>query len=302
MPMGASSGKARIEEQIRTLPTVAEPMSPEERSRVFWTATTPAHRARIERHNRRIGTGLQRFVEQLLSLYVVAPLVFVLLSLLFRVRVIGKERIAQSGGRAIFAVRHFYEWDPFFTFGIILFPRAFLRPSEKPLYLAGHHWTRSRFWRFLSYLFGIVGVSRGEGPKQGAMARAAALLGGRRRVSVAIFPTGPIGRAPYYDVRPGVGYLATLQPDAPILPVTVMGLQHLSWRDVLRLRRPRICIALGEPIYGRDCPAEESERAAAVCLRVREAWTADETKLRAWVEDSATVPAPARVETQSEES
>jgi len=68
-----------------------------------------------------------------------------------------------------------------------------------------------------------------------------------------------------------------------ILPVTTIGLQDISFRDLLLLRRPRLTIVSGRPFHGRDVTGDtRDERKRAVCARVDEQWHAMEGS----VEDS----------------
>jgi hypothetical protein len=69
-----------------------------------------------------------------------------------------------------------------------------------------------------------------------------------RLVPIVICPTGPIGSARSSDVQPGVERLSQFCPEAPVIPVAVIGAQALGGHPFLILRRPTITIAIGEPI------------------------------------------------------
>jgi 1-acyl-sn-glycerol-3-phosphate acyltransferase len=204
----------------------------------------------------------------------------VALRLLVRVRVEGREHI-RGRKKAVLAMRHFFEWDPPVGYWMLLFPRVLATPYQHPVSLAGHYWSKTRGRRLLSYLCKVMGFIRGDGPRQGAMQRAVDLLRDRPRCYIAIFPTGPIGKKKNYEVRPGVGHLACMQPDVPVLPVSVVGIQELRWRDIVRLRRPELVYRIGEPIAAKDVRAEDEEaRAERICEHVARVWARDEASIR----------------------
>jgi hypothetical protein len=89
----------------------------------------------------------------------------------------------------------------------------------------------------------------------------------------AIYPTGPIGRAKEYEARYGVGWLACVVPDVPIVPVTVQGLQEARLFDILRLRRPLLRVRVGKPFRGRALSGDNRTREREACDRVKAEWT-----------------------------
>jgi 1-acyl-sn-glycerol-3-phosphate acyltransferase len=228
----------------------------------------------IRRHNRRIGSPLQVVLKRLLFVYALSPFFYLALRGLFRVRVEGKEALhAAAQGRAIYAIEHFFEWDPFLTLYLALFPAGVLRPHLVPDIVAGPFWARTALRRAFSWLGGMFGVMAGDGPAQDCIARAADLLIARPRMTVAIFPTGPLGRSGARDVRPGLGHLASRCPDVPILPIAVAGVRELSLGQILRLRRPALVLRLGRPFRARDVSsAREADWVAAISRRVEGAW------------------------------
>lgn len=248
-------------------------------SGLFWATARPEVIQAITRHNERVGSRLQRFLSRLVFVYMAGIAVRLAAALFLRLRVEGRDRLRRAGKKVILAPRHYYEWDPLLTFSA-LYPDGLFAPRLLPISIAGHFWMRSKLRRTLSWLGGVLGVVPGEGPDRGAIARAARLFHESRALTVAIFPTGPIRRARSYEVRPGVGYLAGLCPDVPVVPVTVLGVADLRLGDVLRLRRPEVVISFGEPICARSLPAGPlDEQAAAVCDRIAAAWEADKARL-----------------------
>ncbi len=261
-----------------------------DRSGQFWAAVDPRVVRAVERHNRRIGGRIQTVIQKLLLGYVLSAFAYLALRLLFRVRVLGKERLSELREGAIFAFRHFFEWDPFLSCYAIFFPRNLLRPRFVPVVLGGHFWMRTRARRAFAWLCGILGLVRSRGERQIAFDRAVELVG-RRKQAIAMFPTGPIGRSRTYDVRPGVGWLALRAPEAPVIPVSVHGLQSVTLWDVLRLRRPAVTIALGEEIRASELASlPKEERVEAICEWIRTQWTVAEAAVR--LPERISTPAP----------
>jgi 1-acyl-sn-glycerol-3-phosphate acyltransferase len=264
-------------------------------SGLFWAAATPAFVDAVRRHNRRIGTTLHALVSKFWSVYLVGPLVGLLARALLRIRIVHANRLDEAGGAVILAARHFFEWDPFLTYYTVLWPKALACPRLSPTTFAGQYWMRTRLRRVLSWLFGIMGVIRGQGSRQTAIERAAEMISAGRREVFGIFPTGPIGRRREYQVKSGVGYLALRAPEVPVIPVAVTGVQQLTLGAVLRLARPEVTIVLGEPI--RACEVEgatEEERVAAICTHVAASWRIEEARVSgvALAPESVRLPLP----------
>src|SRR5262249_44492765 len=133
---------------------------------------------------------------------------------------------------------------------------------------------RTRATRMVSWLLGIMGLSRGLGPTQSAMERAARLLSSARPVVIVTYPTGPIGRRKDAELRPGVGHLALRCPDLPILPIALTRVQEIQLRDVLLLRRPPVTVVVGPPFRAKEVDGETYDaRVEAVCRRIARAWS-----------------------------
>ena len=241
-------------------------------------ALSPDEIARLDQHNERIGGRLQTFVMRFVQRFVVGIFGGALLHLFFRVRTRNLSRLQLLRDRSgIFAIRHFYEADPFISFIAGGLPMSWLRPHYVSYALASRLWTRSPMLRALSWTLGVMGLSRGLGLRQSATSRAIEILRGKELATVAIFPTGPIGRRTRYSLGPGVGYLASRCPDVPVVPVTLQGVAEFSWRDVLLLRRPALTLSVCRPLYGREIEGDDDERRAdAICDVIAQRWTEEE--------------------------
>ncbi len=229
----------------------------------------------LRRHNRRIGSVLQRVVQGFLFLVVAGPWVWTLIRILFRVKVQGGERLKAAPKHAIFAVRHFFEWDPLLTFFTAAWVYAWRRPHLIAQSIAAEFWTRTALRRVLSWFLGIMGYLPDEEP-QGAVQHAANLLGRSAAGTIAIYPTGPIGRKSFFELFPWVGYLALAAPQVPVYPVNILGLQQITFGRLLRFQRPPLTIVIGEPFSALNYPeGNPSERIDAICDRIAEDWRND---------------------------
>jgi 1-acyl-sn-glycerol-3-phosphate acyltransferase len=226
----------------------------------------------LSRHNERIGRFPQRLVEHLYVVYLMGPILWLLVRLAFRIRVENVGTVLAAGPRKILAFRHFHEWDPIVVYFGSAWLHSLLRPSLHPMTLVGPFWMRRRWMRVISYLLGNIGVARGAGRGQSGLAQAARLLSGRSRMTVGIAPTGPIGRARDYEVKPGIGYLALDVPEVPVVPISVEGVQDVRLGLGVFLRRPVVTIRVGAPFRAGDISGSEDERVAAVCGRIRAEW------------------------------
>jgi hypothetical protein len=262
---------------------------PKSDERLRWTSDEntpvnlprPDRQAALERHNARMGSAVQRFIHVALFLCVVAPPLAILLRLFFRCELRGAQHFARCRERgAIFAVRHYYEWDPFIPKVLALWPLALRYPHFSSMALGGAYWTRTPLRRFASYCLGILGLQRGQGLQQSAIDRFAA-LSARRPSCISIFPTGPIGKRDTYRVGPGVAQLALKCPDVPVLPVTLLGVADLRLRDVFLGRRPRITLSIGAPFTAGEVQRDtDVERILVICRRIAAQWAREEDAAR----------------------
>lgn len=119
----------------------------------------------------------------------------------------------------------------------------------------------------------------GREPLDGALEKATRLLYGSSPVTVAVFPTGPVGHSRKYHVGCGIGHLAVHCPCVPIVPITVLGLQNFRIQDILMLKRPSLTVSVGEPFRGSDLVTDSDEtRDKMACERVRMEWDRLEKK------------------------
>ncbi|MGZ6142378.1 MAG: lysophospholipid acyltransferase family protein [Myxococcales bacterium] len=239
---------------------------------------SPEEIKRIERHNARIGRPLQRATMRTVQRYLVGLFGGTLLRLFFRVRTRNLSRLQLLEQRSgIFAIRHFYEADPFVSFIAGGLPMSWRRPHYVSFALASRLWARNPVIRVFSWALGVMSLSRGLGLRQSATTRAIEILRGEELATVAIFPTGPIGKRPFFSLGPGVGFLGLSCPDVPVIPVTLQGVKEFRWRDVLLLRRPVLTLAICRPVYGREVPGDDEERRAdAICDVIAQRWAEEE--------------------------
>ncbi len=243
---------------LAVLPSAAVVDPPEE---------TSPELERVARYNRGVGSPGQRLVHRLVVAFLVGPVMWLFLRMAFRLRVEGTEHL--RGERLILAYRHFYEQDPLLLYFGALWARALRRPALHPSFVTGTFWLETRFRRAVSYVGGSLALVPGD---PSWLRRARELLAEGKSATIAIAPTGPIGEARSYVVKPGVARLAADVPDAIVVPVTVEGLQGLRFGPSLFWRRPRITIKLGAPFRGADVGGEGPEQIAAICRRVRREW------------------------------
>jgi 1-acyl-sn-glycerol-3-phosphate acyltransferase len=260
-PAGGSVGSRR-ESGDATVPTLSRARRP--------AAVDPEP---ILRHNRAIGSWLQKVGSRLFTVYLVGSLISLGFRIFCRLRVVRLVPLRDlEGDPVMFVGRHFYEWDPPLTLTALGWKYALTRPGWLPYVVAGDFWFRIPALRALCWLFNILCLVRDHEP-EGAMATVAGHFHRRPQAAGLMFPTGPIGQSKDYRVKPGIGWLAEECPEAQILPVTMIGLQEIRLRDVLLLRRPRLTLVSGTPFRGRDVAgADRYERELAVCERVQKQW------------------------------
>src|SRR5262249_42955167 len=162
----------------------------------------------LRNHNESVGTPFQRLVQCIVVRYVIGPFIHLALRILLRIEVRGEERLLLVGERAIFAPQHFFEWDPFITYYASLWKAALSAEHLVNVAVTSPLWTRTWPLRTLSWVLGLMGTIRGYEPHQGAIERAGRLLLGQSPLTVAFFPTGPIGKKKNYQIYPGVAQLA----------------------------------------------------------------------------------------------
>jgi 1-acyl-sn-glycerol-3-phosphate acyltransferase len=170
-------------------------------------------------------------------------------TLLFRLRVIGKENLPREGGYVLSA-NHLSNLDPW-PLGLPLFPRRQLR------FMAKAELFHSPLWPVLKF-GGAFKVRRGEGD-EAAIETAVQLA--RDGEVVAIFPEGTRrrkGLVKKFQPRPHTGAArVALEADVPLVPAAISGTDR-----VLRLGPLRV--AYGEPVPLDDLKGQELREAARV--------------------------------------
>lgn len=227
----------------------------------------------IRRHNESIGRPAQRLIQQAFMLLFAAPCLSLALRLFFKIEVKGREIIDSLGDRSILVCQHYFEWDPFLTFSLLLWQSALTKRHLAAQSLASSRWVSTPLLRLISWICGIMSFIQNHEPRAGAVDRAAQLLNGQEPVSIAIFPTGTIGRQQTYSLHPAVAHLALRSPQTPIVPIALEGLTSVRWRDVLTFKRPRLALAVGTPFTAEEVPApDERARLFEICSRINDEW------------------------------
>jgi len=159
-------------------------------------------------------------------------LLTLIMRVLYKYRVTGQEHVPATG-RLIVAVNHLHLFDPFATAPAV--PRQITT-------LAAEKWQKPGIAGCFLRCAGVIFVRRGEVDRQALRACLAVL---EEDKALAIAPEGTRSKTHKMQrAKPGIAYLAT-RSDAPILPVTVWGVERLG--DWKRLRRPTCHVAIGRP-------------------------------------------------------
>jgi 1-acyl-sn-glycerol-3-phosphate acyltransferase len=172
--------------------------------------------------------------------------VYPLISLLFRRRWVGLDRIPATGP-AIVAVNHISYADP------LVFARFVWDAGRVPRYLA----KASLFT--LPFPLGRIVTGAGQIPVHRDTADASQALQGavdalRRGEVVLIYPEGTVTRDPEFwpmQAKTGVARLALLAPGVPVVPVGQWGAQHFLDVYSRRFRpfpRKRVTVCAGAPV------------------------------------------------------
>jgi 1-acyl-sn-glycerol-3-phosphate acyltransferase len=226
----------------------------------------------IDRHNRRIGTVVQRWLGNVYCVYLLGPIMYLLIRLAFRIRVENRRGFTGVGPRLILAFQHYYEWDPLVVYFGAAWVHSLARPSLHPNTISGPFWVSNVLVRSFAYLMGSIAVARGAGRGQSGLAQAAKLLTSRFPATVAIAPTGPVGARRDVEIKPGVAYVALDAPEVPVVPVAVTGLAGVKLDLGIFFRRPKVTIAIGEALRAADVAGSEDERVASLCNHIRAEW------------------------------
>ena len=154
----------------------------------------------------------------------------------FRVRVVGKERVPKRGAYIV-APSHRSNLDV--PFAAYITPRTvrFLAKGE----LFGSAWSRRLF-----DALGAVEVERGTADR-GAMRALEAVL--ERGEPVAIFPEGTRRSGPEIaELFAGAAYLS-VKFGVPIVPVGIGGSEHILPKGKIFPRIHRVAVSVGDPLF-----------------------------------------------------
>jgi 1-acyl-sn-glycerol-3-phosphate acyltransferase len=187
---------------------------------------------------------------QKLKRILLRALVKTVMSILFRIRITGKENIP-VGTAYMIAANHVSHFEP---------PLILAFWPEYPEAVAGHDvWERGINGKFVS-TYGAIPVKRGEYDRKVLEEMIAILRSGR---SLMISPEG--GRSHTPGMRralPGVAYVVN-KTHVPVLPVAIVGTRNDSLKKSLRLGRPVLEMRIGEPFMLPEISGKGEERRAA---------------------------------------
>lgn len=169
-----------------------------------------------------------------------------------RFRVEGTEHLKGFGCNALIAANHQSELDP------ILVP-ASLNPFSKlmPMFYISRErdfyektgWKRYIYGGLLFKLWGAYPAFIGKGNYEAALVHHLALL--RLGKTILVFPEGGKTKDGFiHDGKGGITYLAHMT-DTPIIPLSMSGHYHMTWKDFF-LRRRSVTMAYGKPLLVRN--------------------------------------------------
>jgi len=231
----------------------------------------------LKRHNERIGTVLQLAAQRFFLICMFGTIVYPLLHCLFRLEVRGRQVLDDVGDRFVYAAQHYYEWDPLMLWCAGIWILAWRRHHFIANSIAGPFWSQTPLHRAASWLLGIMFTIKGHEPESGAVGRAVRLLNGSLPVSIAVYPTGPVGRSRNCRFYPGIALLTEACPTVPIIPVSLKGLENITMREVLQFKRPRLFVEFGAPFFGAEfLHIALEERLQALREKLASAWGVQE--------------------------
>jgi 1-acyl-sn-glycerol-3-phosphate acyltransferase len=177
-----------------------------------------------------------------------------------RVEVEGRENMPRQGP-LILASNHFNNADP---------PLLATVMPRRLVFMAKHEMFQWPILGMMTRLAGAFPVRRSEADL-GALRMATAVL--REGKVLAMFPEGTRSKdGRLHEAHPGTALLA-LRSEVPILPVAVSGTEKVVFLrlplDLLRLRRPRVRVVLGDPFFlppVERVTAEEATRCTDIIM------------------------------------
>jgi 1-acyl-sn-glycerol-3-phosphate acyltransferase len=179
-------------------------------------------------------------------------IVLSLFKVVFRVRVVGKERVPKEGAYIV-APSHR---------SILDIPFAAFITTRTVRFLAKDDLFSTRLGATLFDALGAVKVERGTADRAALRALEDALAAGS---PVAVFPEGTRKSGPQIaELYAGAAYLA-IKLGVPIVPVGVGGSEHILPKGKLLPRIHRVAVSVGHPI-APPVPDGRARRAAATRL------------------------------------
>lgn len=156
-----------------------------------------------------------------------------LMALLTRARVTGREHVPASGPLLVVS-NHVSIADPIILFTVCSRPLLFMAKEElfRPL------WFRIILWLW----GGAFPVRRGESDIRAVREALARIRAG---AALVVFPEGTRRPRGLEQPHPGIGYLAS-RAACPVLPVAIIGSEAIPSPWSLR-HRPRLEVSFGEP-------------------------------------------------------
>ncbi len=181
------------------------------------------------------------------------------LRLLTRTRITGREHL-QTPGPVIFAGNHASTFDALLALTLLPLETQLVGPGDFKL-LWPANWVIDNV--------GLILAKRGSVDRDSLKQMLDVLKGGGR---LALFPEGGTWEKPIDDVKSGVTYLSQAT-GAAIVPIGFGGTYQV-WREIARLRRPRVTVRIGAPlppvtVSGDRARRQDELQAAAVDLMWR---------------------------------
>jgi 1-acyl-sn-glycerol-3-phosphate acyltransferase len=172
-----------------------------------------------------------------LTYHIIRALIRILMLLLSRTSVRGRDRVPRSGA-AIVVCNHLSLVDPPLLVGV--FPRPLVLLSKAENYRG--------VLKFFMRLVGAFTVRRGKADREALRTAERTLAAGRL---LCIFPEGTRGSGTLIEAHDGAALLAA-RAGVPIIPVAITGTSRVFTRGFPWLGRPRITVTIGEPFLLRS--------------------------------------------------
>ena len=179
--------------------------------------------------------------------YTITPLAKVL----FRVKIIGKENLPNSG--YIMASNHNDNSDPVFL--SIL--------TKKQIYFLAWHqllFPPNKIRFILKHIKTLILIEKGKGKSQPAIDQAVKII--KQGNIFAIFPEGTTqGKDKLLRAHRGVARIS-LKAKVPVIPIAIIGTAHMYSKgsEILPKRIPRVTVNIGSPLYFKKYYGKHNDR------------------------------------------